>query len=255
MIVSAINKEQAIVTNIKQTLQQLKQGGKDNLPIVLNHTFNNKWDISFYVDPERTQLLFSENSTDDPDSFTAQANRTLYTPPDQLINFAAGISEQYAQPLYYYTATFHGGDPIITGVYRNIDNLVFQSVIVTTKANAKFVTNANTCMIYPRPSEGRPYGGSDDLIFEIMNIDLFMQLLVYNWANLSEEVRWQTAQNTANLIKNALYVDPTRDDNCTVFDKDLQATDIDNIQVLPSDDLLKLSMRVRCCYRASSTTY
>lgn len=260
MIISAENKEQAILTNVRLTLEQIKQGGKANQKLVLEHIsivddeYLPNCTVDYYIDSERTQLLFSEDTDANPDSFSTQGTRTLHTPPDEKINFAQGLSNQFAQALYYVTATFSDGE-VIEQTYRNIDNLMFQSVIVTTKANAKFITNDNSVMIYPRSESISNYAANDDLTFATFPMDLYINLNVFNWEKLSEENRWIEGQNVTNIIRNALYADRYRDGNCTLLDKDLQGTNVGNITILPSDAVLKGKIEVKTAFYVSPTTY
>lgn len=260
MIQSATNKEIAIVTDIRKTLEQLKKGGVPNQKLVLEYinTHANEYSpdclVEFYVDADRSQLLFVEDTDSNAANFSTQGTRTLYQPPDEKINFSAGISEQYAQPLYYVTAIFADGKEINT-TYRNVDNLVFQSVIVTTKANAKFSTNDNTCMIYPRTESIDNMQQNDDLAYALFPMDLYIQLNVFDWEKLSEENRWAAGQSAANLIRNALYQDRYRNVNCTFYNKDLRGTSVGNCTILPSDAVLKVKVEVKCAFYVSSSTY
>src|SRR5690242_16648151 len=218
MIVSATSKQSAILTDIKTTLAQVKQGGKPNLKLVLDHTAEDSeytpgCTVDFYIDADRTHLLFSENSINDADHFTLSAGRTLYTPPDEQLNFSPRVSDQYAQPLYYVTATF--SDAVVKNqTYRNVDNLLFQSVIVSTKRNPDFSTNDNTCIIVPTGEtvkavpgsavDDGDFGGRYDLSYALPTFELYLQVNVFDWENLSEENRVGQLTSINNMIRNAL---------------------------------------------------
>ena len=251
MIVSAFSRDNAILQNIVQTLQQMKQGAVPNNRLALEHTASS-CTVSFYIDEGRTHLLFTENTTANAGSFSTEGTRTYYTPPDQKLNFAPTISSVFAQPFYYVTAAF-SDSVTLSPVYRNIDNLVFQQVVVSSKDKPEFTTSDNTAIVVAKGFKQEIRQNNDTIQYVLPLYDIYVQLNVFNWAGLSELQRVSQGQVVDNLIRNALYADPTRGSNCTFWSKDLYGTNVDSLRLLPSDAMLKAVIRVHCAYQTAGT--
>jgi hypothetical protein len=282
------NREANLLTNIRATLSQIKDATKANLPLVLQHSligggggigFSTLDDatyvaltdaqyvalssvsggavgctISFYVDQAKSILLFTEDSVTNPSSFATNLSRTIYTPPDAKINASTGISTTAAQELYYVTATF-GDGIVINTTYRNADNLLFASVIVATKPNPQFSTNDNSCVIVCGEPQLRESKDSDDRGYVIVPYDLYLQLNVFDWSNLSEENRTLVRIKAENLIRLALYQDRYRNHNAALYSPDIQGTGIGRIKPLESKAVLQACIKVQCAYMTESQNY
>lgn len=253
MIISAINRDAAITQDIVATLEQIKQGGKPNKPLVLNHASGDTCMVDFYVDVEKTIPLFTENSNDNPDSFGVSGGRTIYTPPDEKINFAPAVSKTYSQPTYYVTASWGEYDPtVINLTYPNRDNLLFQSVLVTTDKNPSFTANQNTAILIAPTVRVVNTRANDDRAYVILEYELRVQMAQFQ-CGFSDEDRVLDLMAVGNMIRNALYADRYRGGNCTLMDENLNGTFISPATPLPSTDLLKGSMRIQCVFVAAST--
>jgi hypothetical protein len=254
MIISAINRDQAVLDNIVSTLSQMRQGGTPLKPLVMDYTAASVT-VSFYVDAAKTILLFSDDSTSHPTRFNAVAGRIIYTPQDESINFApTPISDRYCLALYYVTATFSDAT-VKTYTYNNSANLVFQSVVVSSKDNPNFSTNDNSVVVIPKGQKEEGSEASDDYRFILPEYKLILQLVVYDWTNLSEAARLAKANEVNNLIRNALYADRYRGGNSALYDHDLDGTYVSKIELLPSKNTMKAALTVRCAFLATSTTY
>lgn len=253
MIVSAINRDTAIRKNIMDTLSQIKQGGKENIPVVIDTTESDVL-VNFYVDREREQLLFSNSSGDFPERFAVKGSKTYFTPSDEQMNFAPTISDTFSQKLYY-TKTFINGDNPTLSTYRNVDNLLFQNVIVSTKRNPDFAQNDNTAIIVVSGEKIEEKQTSDDLAVAFPVYEVYVQLNIFDWSNLSEEKRVDAAENVNNIIRDALYADRYRGGHATLFDQNVNGTYVGQIMILPSDAVLKAVLKIQCAFNVSSTTY
>ncbi len=278
------NREANLLTNVRATLSQIKDSSKANVALVLQHTllssvegFANLDDasyvnltdpqyallpdtstigctISFYVDAAMSILLLTEDTLNNPSSFSTNLSRTLYTPPDSKMNASSGISTTAAQPLYYYIATF-SDSTVLTGTYANSKNLLFASVIVATKPNPQFSTNDNSCVIVPGDPMLHESKEADDRGYVVVPYDLFLQLNVFDWTNLSEENRTIVRIQAENLIRLALYQDRYRNHNAALYSPDIQGTGVGRIRPLDSQALLKACIKVQCAYMTESTNY
>ncbi|MDF2434498.1 MAG: hypothetical protein JWP44_4129 [Mucilaginibacter sp.] len=251
MLVSAFSRDNLILTNIIQTLQQMKQSGVANKPLVMPHTATSVT-VSFYTDQQRSSLLFTDTSVANPSRFTVQGTGTFYVPPDSLLNAASGLSTTLAQATYYVTATF--SDAVVqTLAYRNAANLVFQQVIVASKENPSFTGTENTAIIVPGKVDTQVRPTNTEVIYNIPNFNLYVQLNVYDWTNLSEQNRLVQYQVYGNLIRNALYTDAYRNGNATFWTKNINGTNVDSLKPLPSKDLMRGIIKVQCAYQAFGT--
>lgn len=253
MIVSTISRDAAILDNIVSTLGQLKDGTVANKPLTLDHVANT-CTVDFYVDAAKTQLLFSENSTDNAGSFSTDAGRTIYTPPDPRINFAPTISDIYSQPLYYVTAWFSDATTI-EATYANSANLVFQKITVASKKNPPFVTNGNELIIVVCGQKEEGSKAADDYRTITVEFEMYLQLTIYDWKNLSEFNREMARMNVNNLIRDALYADRYREHNATLVNNNVDGTYVGQIQAMESKDTLRGMLNVRCAFLTFSTTY
>jgi hypothetical protein len=254
VIVSPINRESAILRNIVDTLKQIKVGGKRNNPVVVE---GDVLAISFFVDEARAQLLFADNHDDHPERFITEGRRTLYYPQDEELNFAPKLSSTFAQPLYWVTASRGNGSDTddVKLVYRNVDNLLFQSVIVASKGNPSFATNENTAIVVPAPEKADVTPANDDRVYVTTAYDIYLQLLVFNWQDLSEHQRMDQLFTAQNVIRDALFRDRYRDGNSTFLDRNVNGTWVGSIEPLPSEAMLKAVIRVQCPFLADSTSY
>lgn len=280
MRITANNRDQAILANLIQTLSQIAPSSHMNAPMVIERTANGfsfatlsseefnaltsvqfsgmsspaVWSVSFYVDPGRTQLLFTEDSNANPTSFSTLGTRVFYVPPANKLNAANGLSSVDYQPVYYVTILFNGVTNLLT-TYDNSQNLLFQSVIVSNEKNPKFVSNANLCVIVPCDDMNDNSRSNDTYSMVTLTFDLYLQLLIYDWTNLSELNRTNIRMNVQNLIRNALYNDRYRNGNSCLRDRNVDGTFVGQIKPIASSDVLKASLRVQCAFLVTPSTY
>lgn len=281
MIVNDLSKDALILQNILSTLRQTKPSGQANVPLVIDHVATCGGDglntlsleeletetleelasieidggaqctVVFYTDEARTDLFFTQNTTDNASNFTVSKGRTLYTPPDSLMNNAGNISTTMAQPIYWVTVIFCDGTVKKTA-YRNVDNLLFQNVLVTSKPDPKFATNDNCCIVYPKGQRIEIRQTNAPIDYIILDYVLYLQLNIFGWKDLSESDRVIRGYSFNNLIRNALQSDTSRGGYCTFFNKDLNETYVGNIDLRQSEAVLKGSLKVQCCYQGAS---
>jgi hypothetical protein len=269
-----------ILSNLIQTLSQIAPSNNLNAPLVIEQTPSGfsfatlsseefaaltsvqfsglsspaVWSVSFYVDPGRTQLLFTEDSNANPTSFSTLGTRTFYVPPATKLNTAAGLSTTDYQPVYYVNVLFNGVTTLTT-TYDNSQNLLFQSVIVSNDKSPKFASNANLCVIVPCDDVNDNSRSNDTYSTVTLTFDLYLQLLIYDWTNLSELNRTNVRMNVQNLIRNALYADRYRNGNSCLRDRNVDGTYVGQIKPLASNDVLKASLRVQCAFLVTPQTY
>ena len=285
MLVTSNNTNSAILTNIVGVLSQIKQTGKANVPLLIDTVsvavddllgfdtldsleftnFNTAefidldsgstdYTVSFYLDHALTNLLFSDTTAANPSHFSYQSGKVFYTPVDTGMNDATGVSTAKSQPVYFVHVTSSAGlDTVIQ--YRNALNLMFQTVKVSCTKNPTFTTNDSAAIVVPGSEDQDQIGMSSDLAFLTSTFDVYLQLPIYNWANLSEQVRIAQSQQAENLLRNGLYADRYRNGTCTTKDRNLDGTWIGNIRLLPSDALLKAVVKMKTVHFASATTY
>jgi hypothetical protein len=198
--------------------------------------------------------LFAENSTDNPGSFSVNAGRTIYVPPDPKLNLSPGVSDRFALPLYYVTASF-SDSVTLTPTYKNSDNLLFQRVAVASKKQPEFLPNENALVIVPSNKKYVNHQSSGQISYSILDFDLNVQLAIFDWSKLSEEDRIAAGQRVNNIVLNALYADPTRGDNATFYSTQLDGTDVGQIVLQPSKDVLRGTIKVQCAYMVNPTGY
>lgn len=231
--------------------------------------------ISFYTDKALTQFAFTDTS---PTSFAISNGAIVYTPSDAVMNTAVGISTTKCQPIYYYQITIAdslhpqlivqgmfgnlisqgfeegSGDPT-TGVYRNIDNLLYQSAIVSTTLEPTFTLNENQAILVPGPQKLETFDSNYDFNYLIQTYTLVIQLILPEYTNLSEADRYQQGMNITNATRLALYQDRTRGGNATQFSKDVDATTVGQWQPIASDTVLTGRMSIACASMVGATTY
>ncbi len=255
MIISAINKSSAILQNLVDTLSQIRVGGQAVRPLVIDRKDYSLINVAFYVDKEKTELLFQENTTDFPDSFVASQNKTLYSPSDVKLNFTQNaLSALFAQKLYYVTITIDSTTVINTS-YDNSKNLMFTDVIISTQKNPVFNTDSDTAIIVPTQEDERPAKEAFHSLV-IPNYDIYLQITAPNLTNLSEKDRIDMANKATSIMRLALYKDPNRDGNCTFYDQNLDGTYVGRVEVMPtSGKFFNGVCRVQCCYMAANTVW
>jgi len=281
MLISSINRNSLILSNIQQTLQQIKVSGVPNqrlslgespesfglfnmtleelynltLPDLSNLQIGNgtSCTVDFYTDQAKTNLLFSENSTGNSSSFSTINNKLFYTPPDYLINNAASLSTTLNQQLYYVTATFTNGN-IIDTIYKNVNNLLFQQVIVASKAEPEYAGNANVAVLTVNPEVQTGKKNSDFRIWNLPSYDLTVYINILDWATLSEFDRLQSYQNNSNIITNALKFDLYRGGNSSIYDNNIVGTQISTMKPLPSKNRMKGILTIKCAYLSTPGT-
>lgn len=252
MIISTIDRDGAILNDIVTTLQQIKQGGVPNRRLPIMHV-DDLCTVSFYVDAAKTNLLFTENSTDHASSFTIEGTTTYYVPPDEKINFAPAISDAYSQATYYVTVVF-ADETTLNLTYRNSDNLLFQQVIVSSKKTPEFSFASNTAILTPNQQKVVTTKANDDRAYVLLDYDLTIQMTKFQ-CGLTDQSRVLALLTVNNLIRNALYADRYRNGNATLYDENVNGTFVSPAQQLPSSELFKGSMKLQCCYMVASTAY
>ena len=252
MIISAANKDSLILTNIVDTLAQIRIGGVAMVPLVLEGTGD--VDLTFYVDAEKTTTLFTDSSTDHPERFTVNGTKTIYTPPDEEINYTQdALSALYSQKTYYVSAVV--GTSTINTTYANSKNMLFRSVIVASKKNPDFSTADNTAIIVPQPAKEVPNPYAFHSTVQTA-YDVYLQLTLPNLTNLSEESKVHTANLITNVIRLALYIDKYRGGNCCFLDKDVDGTLVESCEIMESSGMIfRGKVRVRTAYMSSTTTF
>ncbi len=232
MIISAQNTDQLILSNIVKTLKQVRLGGGACIPLIIQ----GQGDISvdFYVDAAKTKLLFSDNSTDSPAQFTTSGTITKYVPEDIKMNYTnEALSDVFCQELYYVTVTLNGEE--VNQTYRNEDNLLF-NVIVSTKPNPQFSTNDDTAIIVPVSSVEEPRQNMY-ISYIFQEFDVYLQLTAPNLTDLSELERVNTGYLATNILRRALYFDPTRGHLACFYNKDLDGTSVQECKSMSSSGL------------------
>jgi hypothetical protein len=280
MIVTAVNNNTAVLQNIISTLSQIKVSGQANAAIQIDNqtagtdpalglvtlsldelvnlsvtelaglpvTGSDVYTINIYSDQARSNLIVTDNSTANPNHFVVDlTGRVFYVPSDTGLNDAATISTTASQPLYYLTVTSTAG-LYAELAYNNADNLLFQSVIVSTTDKPTFTQNTNQIVIVPKGERQINMEVSGIHGHVIASFDVYVQQICFNWQNLSEQSRIQKQQQAANLIRNVLYLDRYRGATCTMLGAQLNGTLCKEFKPLASDAVLKGVMRVDCAY-------
>ena len=244
MIVSPQSRDVAILVNIVSTLQQIRPANK---PLERVAVPSDTTSISVYVDSGRTSLL----GTDGQPFISVSGGRSWYTPSDQMLNGAAGLSTTQCQSTYYMTC-----QPSATLLmYRNLDNMLFSSVAVASKSDAKFLPAGNVAIIVPKPAKTVDSRGNSDIGMVLLDYELQVRLNVPNWQNLSEQVRMTTYMQNSNMIRLALMQDRYRGGNATLFDADIDGTFVSELTPLESKDVMRGKMRIRSAYWTSPSSY
>ncbi len=253
MIISCTNHEQLILENIISTISQIRLGGQATAPLIIPS--QDSIQVDFYVDAAKTVLLFSENSTDNAANFVSSQDKTLYYPPDLKMNHTEdALSVNYSQPLYYVDVIVDEYTTIEM-TYNNRQNMLFQSVIVSTKKDPSFTTNDNSAIIVP--------AGTEEIPHEFMHFtnvipqwDIYTQLTSPNLTDLSEMDKVNLGYQVTNILRLALYKDPYRKSICTFYDNQLIGTLVEQATVMPSTGMFfKGNNRVKCCYTANATSF
>ena len=131
----------------------------------------------------------------------------------------------------------------------------FEQVIVATKKNPPFAQNANQAIVVPAGEKTANSETNDTIQYTLADFDVYVQLNALNWGNLSELERVQRGNEVENEIKTALYADKSRGGVCTFYDRDLNGTQVEKMQLLESGTTLKGVCRVKCCYMAVEYQY
>ena len=282
MLITPVNADNAILQNIKQTLEQIKLSTDLNQPLVVDHAVKDSEDfetlstvefdalttgqfdelpiedisltVMFYADKEKNTLVFSDDSLTNPDRFILKGTKTLYTPPDSLMNTGTNLDSTCFLPLYYVTATFSDG---ITRnlTYRNVDNLLFQKVMVSTKKDPEFGTNDNVCVLVPGLQQLKNVKQSESRGYMIMPFDLYLQMDFMERKNLTEEALVIRANALANAIRLALYQDRYRNGYAVLFNEDIDGTYVGQATVQPSKAYLRAKLCVKVARMVAPNTY
>ena len=251
MIVSPQNKESLILANIISTLSQLRLGGQPTAPLIISSLGDMTIDV--YVDAAYTTLLFSENTTDNAENFSTVGDKTLYAIPDAKMNYTDdSLSLKYCQPTYYVIITIDEYT-ILKMTYNNRQNLLFKSVIVSTKKEPEFSTNDDSVIIVPVGSTEIPYPSAYfSHVFPEFNC--YLQLTTPNLTDLSELDRINTAYLSQNIIRLALSKDTSRGKSCTFYDSAIDGTLVGSCDILPSTGMFfRGCVNVKCCYMSGNS--
>ena len=275
-IITSINRNSLILANIQATLQQIKVQGVPNQRLALGEPISGlglyeltldqlysltladlaslqlgtlTCTVDFYVDEAKTNLLFTENTVENPSDFSIINNKLFYTPPDSLINCAADtdISNTLNQYIYYVTVAYSDGT-IFDLIYKNVNNLLFQQVIVASKVEPTYAGNGNVGVLTVNPEAQFGTKNSDDRRWNLPSYDLTVFINILDWQNLSELDRISAYQNNSNIIMNALMKDRYRAGNSALHDKDLDGTAVFSMKPLPSKDRMKGILKINCAY-------
>ena len=285
MIVTSQNINTRVLSDIISTLGQMKISEQANRPLLIEQTqglgnptlswetlTTAQWEtltnvqfeqlgltgvvysLTFFTDSELTRPLFTDDSGTSPSRFSVQSGKVFYTPDDSVLNNCPTVSNQFAQSVYYVQVTSTAGLSKVVP-YRNADNLIFQSVIVSSKPNPKFTTNENMAIVVPVSEKEYTLPMSGSVVQVVASYDVYLALTIFNWATLSEQERISQGQQINNVVRNALYSDRYRNGTCTFRDRDLDGTYVAEIKVQPSEAVLKGVVRVQCCWFVSTSGY
>jgi hypothetical protein len=136
--------------------------------------------------------------------------------------------------------------------------LVFADVWVSTppkKGAFPDATNENSAIIVPLEQKVLTRNWNSDIDYLVMPYEIYVQLLVYNWANLSEEQRIIQGMTAGNCIRNALYADRYRASNCTCYSSDLNGTFVSQFKMISSPDTLRGVMTIKCVSMITPESY